>query len=717
MNELKKYLALVRRYRIAVISIPLLAVIITYFLVSNLPDSFSSQSRISTGLVDRTQSSVIGTGQSRPQGMELQQQFSNIVELIQMKVVLDKVGYQLVLHDLRSRSPYRSGGKYVQGLSPATLRQAVRLFTHKINHPSDSIMSENDEGVLRKIVEDYKYDSESLKRNLRVYHAGESDFINIDFEAENPDLSAFVANTVAREFIRYNRGVTERSVSKESDVLRRLIDQKKVELNSAVDSLKQYKIRNRVLNLNEQSSQLYAQIIQYHDQKQAILKDIAANSGAASEIDRKFNPSERRYLESAVASLNQRIVGTKAQLQNLYDRYIQSNFNDAIKNSIDSLQRILSAQVSNTNDTYAYNPLTTKESLVQQKLTLEVQLDLSRYSLSTIERELARLNAEFDQMVPHEAYVQSLERDVEVASDEYLDVLAKYNAQSIASQFSVKLNIAQYAMPGAPQPNKKMLLILISGVISFVFCLLIVFVFFLFDQSVSTPEELANKTKLRVIGSFDKFRAGEIELGNLWSSKGAKGALNLKEDLRALRFELENFMTGKVLSISSLRKSEGKTFTALSLAYAFKMVNKAVLIIDGDFTKSEISRSFGNKETFYLEDYFSGKISTDSVSPNAFINILSNKGSDSSVLELDTRNEINERFKKLRDRFDIIIIDTPALLNNTQAREWIRFSDTCLGVFEAGKSLAAESGKDLEFLQSIDTKFSGWLLNKVNGKP
>ncbi len=716
MNELKKFLSLVKRFKYVLLAIPLLAIIITYFLVSSMPDTFSSQARISTGLVDRTQASSLSDGSSRPQGMELQQQFSNLVELIQMKAVLDRVSYRLILHDLESKQPFRSESKYYASLDPTTKRASIKLFKEKLNHPVALAGNEKNEDILQKILRSYRYDSESVRKGLRVYHAGESDFINIDFETDNPQLSAFVANTVAREFIHFNESATRDAELRETGVLKRLIDQKRTDLNSAVDSLKQYKIKNRVLNLNEQSSQLYAQIIEYNNQKQAILKDIAANSGAVGEINSKFNPNERKYLESTISSLNQRIIGTKTQLQNMYDKYIQSNFEPAYKNSIDSLQRILNVEIGNTNDTYAYNPLAAKEALVQQRLTLEIQLDLSRYSLSTIEKELADLNGSFDNMVPHEAIVQSLERDVEVASNEYLDVLGKYNTQSIASQFNASLTVAQYALPGAPQPNKKMLLVLISGVVSFIFCLLVVFVIFLFDQSIVSAEDLANKTRQRVIGRFGKFKAGEIDLSRLWENnpdKSRKNDIGFKEDLRALRFQLENFMTGQILSVTSPRINEGKTFTSLSLAYAFKMVNKRVLLIDGNFQNPSVTQSVNAQTGIYVEDFFSGKISEERLDDKSFISILANKGHDTSLLELNTEDGISAAFVSLKKKFDIIIIDTPSLLHNTQSREWVKFSDAILGVFESGRALNAQTKDDVDFLTERQEKFCGWLLNKA----
>ncbi len=62
------------------VSIPLLTIIITFFLVRNLPNVYKAEAELSTGL---TESSRVTIGDR--QGPDLQQQFSNIIELMRSK--------------------------------------------------------------------------------------------------------------------------------------------------------------------------------------------------------------------------------------------------------------------------------------------------------------------------------------------------------------------------------------------------------------------------------------------------------------------------------------------------------------------------------------------------------------------------------------------------------------------------------------------------------
>ena len=54
MSELLQFLMLLKRNKITLILVPVITVIVSYFLVKRLPDSYEAHARIATGLVDKT---------------------------------------------------------------------------------------------------------------------------------------------------------------------------------------------------------------------------------------------------------------------------------------------------------------------------------------------------------------------------------------------------------------------------------------------------------------------------------------------------------------------------------------------------------------------------------------------------------------------------------------------------------------------------------------
>ncbi len=710
MEELAVFIRQIKKHRYTLIIIPIIAIIITYFLVRNLADSYVSQAQISTGIVDETQASFL-TNDDAQKSSKVNQEFSNLIEIMKMKKIIDQVSYLLIIHDLSSDNPFRSKSTAIKDLSPQELNKAKNIFKAKYEQKEALNLWDKEEIALHNILRSMRYDQESLKGKLKIYRPGDSDFINIEFDSEDPELSAFVVNSLSNEFITYYTYLVKSNQRSANTFLGKLVEDKKEAMNKKIDSLRNYKIRNRVLNLQEQSSQLYSQILVYTDRIQQVKEGIASKAGALNEIDRKFKPGERSYLESTLTKVNQNIINTKQNLRSLHDLYIESGFEERYKVSIDSLQNILTGQINRYTDQFIYNPLSAKQDLIQQKLNIDIQLDMARYSIGSIEKQLDYLNAQFDKLVPHEAEVQSMERDVDVTSREYLDVLNRYNQSSMEYGLSIKLRLVQTAMPGLAQPSKKMLLVILSGIISFAFCLFVIFVIFFLDNTIKSPKALANKTGNAVLGYITTLKSSVIDLKEIWTKNNlTKEETEFKNHIRSIRFELDKVIQDKTLVITSISKQEGKTLIALNLGLAWNVTNKKVLLIDSNFNNPEITKSI--EPTAYLEDFLTGKVDNTTFEGKSLA-VIGNRGLDTSLLEIADEPSIREKINSLKEIFDIVIIETVGLNKLNQATEWLLFSENIVAVFEAGQSIPESKKQYSEYLNGLDNQFKGWILNKL----
>jgi succinoglycan biosynthesis transport protein ExoP len=450
----------------------------------------------------------------------------------------------------------------------------------------------------------------------------------------------------------------------------------------------------------------------FNDRKQQAEKDVASYDGAIQKINNKFDPSERKYIESTISKYNQDVVSSQEQLHLLTDKYVRSGFSPKLKPSIDSLSNKLTAQINETSDKYITSPLTAKDDLVKQKLTLEVTRDLAKYSIKAITGSLDELNAKFNRLVPFDANVKTFNYDIDIASKEYLDILNKYNATNLQSTFSIKLRLAELATPDAAEPSKKMLLIILGGVISFAFCVIVLFGMFFFDDTVKEPADLVNRTHLPLLGHLNTVM-GSLDLKKLWDVEHRDKMRLFKELIRSIRFEVDQELRGeKVLGITSLANHEGKTVLAISLAYSYSMINKKVLLIDGNFDNPTISNTVQPK--VYLEDYF--KNNPDNYQAFNTTNVMGTRGGDVTLLELSDENFIRSKFNELKTKYDIIIIETPPLSSLNKSKEWLLFANKTIAVFEANKVISKWQKDDINYLKNLNGKFAGWVLNKTDPK-
>jgi len=711
--DLSNFFKLLLRHKFTLIIIPLVTVIITYFLVRNQPDTYLSSGQIATGIVDQTQKSL-NTAVGMLQDAQVSQEFSNLMAMMRSKKMLDQISYQLIIHDLTEKVPYRKPSKVLLSLNNEARMHVVSSFIEFYSKRQPLSLFNSDQEGMHNLLVSMGYDDQSLLTKLTIYRDGNSDFLFVQFESEDPNMSAMVVNNLCQEFIKYYTLLVKENQRKAVDFYADLLQAKEDTLNARLLQLKNYKILNRVLNLSEQAKSLYGQISDFETRRQQADKDAIAYKVAIDSIDRQFNPSDRRYVESSMIRINQQVLNTRSQLEELNNQYIQSGFNTAYTPRIDSLKEALSGQIGRASDKVSVSPLIAKQSLIQQKLTLLIQYNLSKSSVGSIAKELVRLNDRLSQLVPHEAVVQADESAIKIAQDEYMDILNKYNQTRLESSFSVLLRQIETAMPGAAQPSKKMLLVIISGVISGIFCVLILFVLFYLDNTIKNPRELANATKVPVLGYLHKLSGSTLDLRHIWMDNDQNPEFKIFRNLlQSIRYEIDSELKGsKVVLINSLAQDEGKTFLALNLAYAYSLVNKKVLLVDGDFTRPDITKAV--RTTHFIEDHFNSATLSDTFSAGPSITTLGNKGGDISLFQLGTEASIKQEFELFKSAFDIIIIEAPALNTLNKSKEWINIADKVVTVIKAGQTIKDFKNVHINFLKGLTNQYIGWVLNEVD---
>ncbi len=696
----------------------IIAVMLTYSLTKHLPESFSSKASLATGLVDQTQAQVLDEKKDA-QESQINLQFANLIQSIQLKKIFDLVSYQLIIHDLTpNTTPFRKKSKLLAAMKPKEMADAIVLYKKKYEARESLFLYDEAQKKLQDLINSMGYDDESLKKKLTIFRVSNSDFIQLEYEGENPHFCAFVLNTLCSEFIGYYNFIVKENHVKGVNFLDALMHQKRDAMNNKMETLKNYKIQNRILNLNEQARSIYAQIADFESRKELTEKDVLAYTGAIKGIDNMFDPKDRMYLESTLVKVNLEIMSTKEIIKKFAENYVKSNYDPKIRVKLDSLNSILTAQISQLTDKYIVNPLSAKENLVTQKLNLGVQLEISKNSIASLQNKINQLSEQYNKLVPHEAVIQSYETEVDIASKEYIEILQKFNQTTMASDITPRLKQIELAMPGAAAPSKKNLLIAVSGVVPIVLYVVVLFVVFYLDDSLKNARELADKTNIPVLGYLPLLNKSTIDLKEIWANNDLlpKDLQTYKDLLRSTRFEVEQEMKGKkILSVTSLADGEGKSFVTLSLAYAYAMAKKKVLIIDGDFEVPSITDI--TRPTQLFEDYLDGQIDSQAIALDDGIAILGCKPGDISLFEINDEQSIVEKLAALKEIFDVIIVDATSLDNLNKAKEWIVVSDKVVAVFIANQSINVTKDLMINYLRELnDGQYIGWILNKVSAK-
>jgi len=711
--DIRQFFRLLKHYKWVLIIVPLISLAVTIYLVKDLPKKYISKAQISTGLIDQSQQVASTDNNNTQDYFKVNSQFANIMEIMKMDKTTSVLSYNLIIHDLENpNKPFVKYSDDLKKLSPAQIRELLDEYKKLLARKEVLTPALNGKYKIFDILESMGYDIVSLNKNLNIFHVDNSDFITVLFNSENPQLSAFVVNTLAADFISTYSVDVANNQNKSNVLLDSLLKQKEKLMNDKNSALKNFKVNNGVLNLDKQSEIIYKQITDYEQKKSDAIRLIQSNQGALESIDQKLSSNkDQTYSSGNQIAENNKIVNIKNQLRIANERYVDNNFQPSDKKKVDSLQSLLSDQMSIASNRYVADPTANKQSLITQKIALQVAMDQAKSSIKSIDAELSGLKAKYNTMVPFDAGVQNYERDADVATKEYLDVLNRANANSLQKKIGLKLNLAEAGYPGVPEPSKKVLYVAASVVASFVICLMIILVIFLMDSSINTVSQLHRVTGGKVIGKINLIKSGNTEVREIWKEENPdKDHLIYKDLLRSLRFEIDQQLSKdncQILGITSLTSGEGKTFLTSGLVYAFAMTGKKVLLIRGD---KEVDEQKPDQKLI-SNQFFENFMVKKQIQVEDLITVLNTKSDKTSLFEFQNQDNLKSGFSVLKDQFDVIIVDITSLDNINRAKEWLLFTEKNIVVFAAGKPIQEKDAENLEYIKQ-HPGFMGWVLNK-----
>ena len=138
---------------------------------------------------------------------EIEIKFNNLIENMTSDKLVSLVSFRLLLHDLENPA-FRKKADQELKTNLFNNEEDTLSVTNFLQSKIDSMhvlsnSKEFDLSVLRYL-KSKGYDHQTLKKNLSINRIKFTDYILVSYTSENPQLSAFVVNTLCDEFIRYN---------------------------------------------------------------------------------------------------------------------------------------------------------------------------------------------------------------------------------------------------------------------------------------------------------------------------------------------------------------------------------------------------------------------------------------------------------------------------------------------------------------------------------
>lgn len=174
----------------------------------------------------------------------------------------------------------------------------------------------------------------------------------------------------------------------------------------------------------------------------------------------------------------------------------------------------------------------------------------------------------------------------------------------------------------------------------------------------------------------------------------------------------------KTIVVTSSRAGEGKSMTSCNLALSFAQENKKVLLIDCDLRKPSIHKKFRISNLKGLSNTLVGKIEIENAEYryNNYLTILTSGPIPPNPSEMLGSNQLKNLVEKLKERYDVIILDSAPLQAVTDAQLLSANADGTILVVEAEKTKKDDIVSAKELLNKVDANILGLVLNKSKNK-
>ncbi|MCG3147002.1 MAG: hypothetical protein PCFJNLEI_00438 [Verrucomicrobiae bacterium] len=546
-----------------------------------------------------------------------------------------------------------------------------------------------------------------LKGQMAVRRFRDTSLIEIIVYDEDPQLAAYLANTIADVFEKERLEEKRRQVLKGLEKLKDEVAQQLHRLQvaqSKVENLRR-ELNVPVVGIGGGSVKLTDQTLQALEAQLTAAKVEAGVKDVRLKELKRLTPLQLRNAISTVISdpnvqsLLQSLTDTETRLEALKEDFGPEH--PTVRTALatrDKLQEQLDARLEGVMRGF------------------EVEYQMSQARVGELQRQLNEaqsfsINLDGEKFTPFRNALR--EEEMETRLYESL----KSRLQQVSIELEVPrspVELIDLAEPGrAPVRPNIWMNITIGAFVGLVMGIILTFFLEFLDTSIKKMEDIERYLGLPVLGVVA--REGELIV------RGSASPQHV-ESYRMLRTNIE-FARGanppKSLAVLSAGAGEGKSFTITNIACVYAQHGGRVLIVDSDLRRPNIHKNLGLSNETGLTDYLSGTKTADEIIqptniPNLFAITAGGGGQTKSALPLLTSHRMEELISHVAKQFDIVLYDTPPVL---------AVSDAAIVANEVGSSILVVQHRRYPRAMSIRAKHAienaggrllGVVVNNVN---
>jgi len=600
----------------------------------------------------------------------------------------------------------------------------------------------------------------------------EMGLIEITAESENPKEAAVLANVFAREYRQFSQEMARSGVAAAGDFLERQLEKRKADIDSIETEWEQFARNNNVATGGETGQNVAREYAELQTQRDALVFELEQEERMLSQLKEQLNTiqpnlrntvfEEQRAqgLRTQIQSLENQIADLKTLAEQYYinDPSLRGN-EERVPELADIKRRIEGFESRKVDLTEELVTVTEANNLAGDGTVSFGMVGDQRARIQEQEMKVGQLKAQIsglnDRIEGYQGRIASiprqtiqreqLNRRLTQAEQFYKDIAMELQRTVVAEESELGyVTIMRAAvtpmLPVSPDMQVNVILGLLLGL---GLGIGVAFVRQSMDWQIYEPTDIQARgySLVGVIPKMDReikkhFKGKETtEVEGKMMSTRLLPLLNpwspVTENYRLVRANLQFAASQngngsrdlpQVLMLTSPEPGDGKTTTAANMAITMAIGGRSVLLIDADMRRPKGHELFGVKKSPGLADVLVDGRADDIVQRTVVDGLFFLPAGVPSVppTELMDSERMRTLLDQARDRFDVVIIDTPPVLAATDPVVVAPECDSVLVVASANKTDFRALEQVKSTLSAVGVSIGGVIFNRYdvgkNGK-
>jgi len=556
--------------------------------------------------------------------------------------------------------------------------------------------------------------SEAFRRKIAVRPLGQSFMVDLQFDADSPEKAALVANTIVSTYIAEVIEDDQRREQKRRDWLATRVVELRKNVVDAESAVAEMTVRRGIAQIGQvtitdrQITETSAELARARAHRGEVAARLGVVLAALSRDDGGESVAEVQssnliqQLKEQEAIVLRRIGELDARFGARHPKMIdaRAELADLRAKIHDEMGRII------------------------QRLRDEQKIAEAREaSLTTA---LTRLQDEQAHQVRDQVLLHELKRKAELNRKLYEEFLAKVNlaTQTTTRQESHVRVISAAQPPVDPSYPRKPVIVALGLVLSGAIGVFLILLTERLRTGFRTPSQVEQTSQLSLLGTVPRLPRRFLARRDIADYVVEAAGSSYAEAIRSLRTALS--VCGpkgppKVLLVASSLSGEGKTSLVVSLARqaAQAAVAGSVILVDCDLRRPKVAAAMGLECKAGLMQLFAREAELGDVileDPKTGLNVIPAVAGTPNPPELLNSVHMRDLLQELTRRYDLVILDSPALNSVSDARVLAQFADATIFVVQWETTPRNVALAAIRQLQSAGAAIAGVVLHKVDGR-